>query len=564
MAPSPDSSASPSRLADDPLEHLPAALAQIDQSGRCVLNHAARLVLGVEASSDVLELVDPTEVDALAELLRAARDGEPAIGTFRTRSVAGADAGPGEVAPAWAGVGGAEPLPRFVELRVRRAAREDVLMAAVTDVTEPVRMKQLLSTIVIATMIVDGQARPVWGPVGHAPESGEGELTGTLGDRTHPEDLATAVNTFVSALENPGSRQKITSRVRHPSKVDIWHEARVEIVNGRDDPRLGGLVITTMDSTDGDDVPSLGQTTGTHLSVADAAPVGIVLTGPGGLPMYFNTASRQLLPAVGVEAERDWTRFAHPVDRPRLGELITACADGRPGSMLARFDPGDDRTLWLMVTTCPRVAESGRLLGQVITLQDVTAEMEVKEALEAAQERLLHLARHDPLTGLVNRGVLAEELASRLAASTTAGSIAVLFCDLDGFKTVNDRYGHASGDEVLAEAATRLHISALAAHPDAVVARAGGDEFVVVLGGGAGAHPDDDVDALADVLVDDILRRLEEPFSSIEDPTLRIGISIGIAMSTVDDEPAAMVQRADAAMYEAKANGRGRATRAGS
>ena len=420
-------------------------------------------------------------------------------------------------------------------------------------------MKQLLSTIVIATMIVDDQARPVWGPVGHAPESGEGELTGTLGDRTHPEDLATAVNLFVTALENPGSRQTISSRVRHPTKEDIWHEARVEVVNALADPRLGGLVVTTLDSTDGDDVPSLGQTTGTHLSVADAAPVGIILTGPGGLPMYFNKASRELLPAAGVEAERDWTRFARPVDRIRLGELITASSDGQPGSMLGRFDAGDGDQRWLLVTTCPRVAEGGRLLGQVITLQDVTSEVAAKEELEAAQVRLLHLARHDPLTGLVNRGVLADELGTRLGSVEEDGAIAVLFCDLDGFKTVNDRYGHATGDDVLAEAAQRLRDTANALDPGALVARAGGDEFVIVLGGGAGTEAgarSADLAALADTLVERTRQRLADPFATVDDDTIGIGVSIGIATSVVGDDADSILHRADGAMYEAKASRR--------
>ena len=546
---------------DDVLEDLPAAFATVDPAGRCTLNRFARdeLSLPVAGDPSFVDLFAAADRAAVEDLLAAARAGERATGTFQLVVAAEPDPDPASAPQPWTGIGGTAPLPRFLQVTGRAHPSEGPVVAALVDVTEPVRAKQLLSTIVIATMIVDDQARPVWGPVGHAPESGEGELTGTLGDRTHPEDLATAVNLFVTALENPGSRQTITSRVRHPSKEGIWHEARVEVVNAIDDPRLGGLVITTLDSTDGDDVPSLGQTTGTHLSVADAAPVGIILTGPGGLPMYFNKASRELLPAAGVEAERDWTRFARPADRMRLGELIAASAGGQPGSTLAHFDPGDGGPLWLLVTTCPRVAEGGRLLGQVITLQDVTAEVAAKEELELAQVRLLHLARHDPLTGLVNRGVLADELTTRLAAADADGAVVVLFCDLDGFKSVNDRFGHATGDDVLAEAADRLRGTARAVDPRAVVARAGGDEFVVVLGGGGQGADDEDERGAADglaraeALVERLRTRLADPFSTVGDATVGIGMSIGIATSVSGDDADSIVHRADAAMYDAKA-----------
>ena len=149
-------------------------------------------------------------------------------------------------------------------------------------------------------------------------------------------------------------------------------------------------------------------------------------------------------------------------------------------------------------------------------------------------------AMHDALTGLPNRVLFAERLEQALAAGTAA---AVLFCDLDRFKQVNDQFGHAAGDELLRQVAQRLG-SAVPA--DATLGRLSGDEFAVLL------VDDADPEATARALVD----RFERPFR-VEGHELRMTTSVGVALAERDElRPDAMLRAADTAMYAAKQRGR--------
>ncbi|WP_460021763.1 putative bifunctional diguanylate cyclase/phosphodiesterase [Kineosporia succinea] len=165
---------------------------------------------------------------------------------------------------------------------------------------------------------------------------------------------------------------------------------------------------------------------------------------------------------------------------------------------------------------------------------------------------LTHRATHDSLTGLPNRTVLMEGLDSALhrlrPGSTT--KLAVLFCDLDGFKDINDGLGHAVGDQVLVTVAQRLRRRCRSAD---VVARFGGDEFVVVLA------VDEVGDAVA--MATRVIEVLDTPIV-IGDAEVSPGVSVGItvvdAVPDTDDPVAAVLRDADTAMYHAKGRGRGR------
>jgi diguanylate cyclase (GGDEF)-like protein len=162
---------------------------------------------------------------------------------------------------------------------------------------------------------------------------------------------------------------------------------------------------------------------------------------------------------------------------------------------------------------------------------------------------LHHQARHDPLTGLPNRTVLAERIGTALARS---GRLAVMFIDLDGFKAVNDRLGHASGDQLLVAASRRLRA---ALRPSDTLIRFAGDEFVVV----SEDLPDG---RSAGVVADRLLGALDRPFA-LDAGEARVAASIGIALGRVGGEDAEraaeeLLRRADAAMYRAKQAGKGR------
>ncbi|MGU3464946.1 EAL domain-containing protein [Methylobacterium sp. C33D] len=176
--------------------------------------------------------------------------------------------------------------------------------------------------------------------------------------------------------------------------------------------------------------------------------------------------------------------------------------------------------------------------GFVRTFTDITKR-------KAAEAEVARLARHDVLTGLPNRALFHETLERSLADIVQrGGACAVLYLDLDGFKSVNDSLGHQAGDELLRRVAAGLRGVA----GDGSVARLGGDEFAVLAAGGA---------AEAGALAERLIALFESPFS-VGGHRVGVGLSVGIALAPehgTDAEP--LYRRADLALYRAKAEGRG-------
>jgi diguanylate cyclase (GGDEF)-like protein/PAS domain S-box-containing protein len=190
-----------------------------------------------------------------------------------------------------------------------------------------------------------------------------------------------------------------------------------------------------------------------------------------------------------------------------------------------------------------RVARFEGRSAQVVVLTDITD-------LKRREERALHDATHDPLTGLPNRAALECRLASELAQRGPDHLLGLLFCDLNMFKAVNDTHGHAAGDSLLRLAAQRLTSVVRTSDP---VFRLGGDEFVILLPRLAAADADRVVE-----LMRGRLASVFAPSFSIGVETVRVGVAVGTAMcpthGTSADE---LVAHADVAMYVHK-----RATRA--
>jgi diguanylate cyclase (GGDEF)-like protein/PAS domain S-box-containing protein len=170
---------------------------------------------------------------------------------------------------------------------------------------------------------------------------------------------------------------------------------------------------------------------------------------------------------------------------------------------------------------------------------------------DAVDRALRHQALHDPLTGLANRTLLLERTEQALAAVATGRRTALLFCDVDRLKPVNDTLGHVSGDELLIAVGDRLRRSA---PPGATAARLSGDEFVVLL---------EDVSGTQEAV--SVATRLVEAVSAptrIGDVDVRASISVGVAVATSEapETPRALelLRDADMAMYRAKSRGRAR------
>ncbi len=165
------------------------------------------------------------------------------------------------------------------------------------------------------------------------------------------------------------------------------------------------------------------------------------------------------------------------------------------------------------------------------------------------EAELIRLALHDSLTGLANRTLVQDRLATAVARSERTGGVtAVLFVDIDRLKWINDNLGHAAGDALLRAVGARM---ANVVRPTDTVARVGGDEFVIVIENVAGL-----VEATA--LTERLLRAARAPVL-LADRELRPTLSIGVALATPRSDVDSLLRQADEAMYRAKRQGGDRA-----
>jgi len=200
----------------------------------------------------------------------------------------------------------------------------------------------------------------------------------------------------------------------------------------------------------------------------------------------------------------------------------------------------DGRTIDHHTTMLPQFDTEGAVTGFYVMSSDVTKMKQVQRELET-------LARFDALTGLPNRRHFMEKLAEALARARRSGlGVALLFLDIDHFKTINDSRGHAAGDAVLREFALRLERCVREVD---TVARQGGDEFVVLLEGQHG--PDESQFAARKILA-----QMARPFV-VDGRTLSVGTSVGVAFDArCTGAPAELLDAADGALYTAKRDGR--------
>ncbi len=208
------------------------------------------------------------------------------------------------------------------------------------------------------------------------------------------------------------------------------------------------------------------------------------------------------------------------------------------GEIWDRRKDGSIYPKWVAISAVRGCDEA--ITHYIASFTDITERKEV-------EAKITHLAHHDALTGLFNRFSLQDRLEQALSMARREQSmLAVMFIDLDRFKTINDTLGHAVGDELLIEVAKRLRYSV---RESDIVARLGGDEFVVVL-----AEVEDA--AVAERLADKILRTLGQDYH-LGGNVLHSTPSIGLAFYPDDGEDGCtLMKNADAAMYHAKSQGR--------
>jgi diguanylate cyclase (GGDEF)-like protein/PAS domain S-box-containing protein len=571
----------------------------------------------------------------------------------------------GFVAEVNAGTGRVEPLAG-----PRTQAGEQLVV--LRDCTEERRLSAVVDAVADSTLIIDRDGLVAWQSERLSSRVPAGPQAG-LGvnpiERIHPEDLPYTLETLGKGLADPEFFTRYNIRSRAPDDDDVWEVIEVTGVSRIDDPDVDGIVVQVRNLDDGEELASVGQSQGQFQSLAEAAPIGIVVLDVRGRTVFRNSAAIDLLgQRPDLHSGIDWLEGARGDHRAELDEMVADALRGNERSTTAEFEPTTARRVWLRVNVVPQRGSAGdagdslAVVGAIVTLEDVTAEFEARQAterlthmldatedyvavwrpsgellyvntatrealkrlreggarghltdlideepgrifaaetrraldrgdmwrgelplniapgrtipvsaigvvrrddageidwiamhardisdLKEAEARLRQLATRDGLTGLANRSLFNDRLEQSAARHARSGDgLAVLFCDLDGFKPVNDEHGHAVGDEVLVAVARRLEHVTRAAD---TVARVGGDEFVIICEGLAG-------DEELGELCDRIIASVSAPVV-VGTVNVRVGISIGIGVVTDAHmvDPDRLLSAADSAMYRAKARG---------
>ena len=276
---------------------------------------------------------------------------------------------------------------------------------------------------------------------------------------------------------------------------------------------------------------------------------GVVLTDPATFILYLNPAAQRLCKRNVEEVLQQpiadiFEVVNEQADQPSPISAAAACLQTGAQAVqsgLFRTNQGDKRYVEVLAT--PLHGRYGGSVGAVFLLRDITDR-------HRQTTQLIHEAQHDSLTGLPNRNLLKDRLNQAvLRARRPQQKCAVLFIDLDWFKEINDKFGHAMGDAVLKQTAARLLACVRA---EDTVARLGGDEFVVIIERLA------DAEATA-AIADKILQSLAEPFA-VAGQEASVSASVGISVfpdHAMDAET--LLRMADQAMYRAKERGRNQA-----
>ncbi|AFS16007.1 MULTISPECIES: sensor domain-containing diguanylate cyclase [Mycobacterium] len=248
-------------------------------------------------------------------------------------------------------------------------------------------------------------------------------------------------------------------------------------------------------------------------------------------------------PALGGPLSRwtgtDFARRIHPEDRDKLQTALRRIAGGEQVLQRFRVCSLDGEYHWVDGHGKPYTDAQGNTDGLIAALRVVDDQVEAEQQLE-------RLARFDTLTGLVNRAEAMARLDAALRQPRPPEThVGVLFCDVDHFKAINDRWGHGTGDVVLATVAARIRASV---RREDTVGRTGGDEMLILLPGVRSA------DELAQI-AEKIRRRVAEPIH-VSGNTIGATLSIGATLALPAESVDAVTARADEAMYRAKSGDR--------
>lgn len=278
----------------------------------------------------------------------------------------------------------------------------------------------------------------------------------------------------------------------------------------------------------------------------DAAATGMALVSIDGRFIDVNPALCRIVGYTYDElTQKTFQEITHPEDLDAdLNYVNQLIAHERISyQMEKRYFHKDGHVIWIQLAVSTVRDDQGNLLYFVAHVQDITDR-------KCAEDKIYQLAFFDPLTNLPNRRMLLDRLTLGLTQAERFGrSLAIMFLDLDNFKRINDTFGHDVGDELLKEVATRLTSCVRGGD---TVTRQGGDEFIIVLS--EISEPDD-----AALVAEKIISSLNAPVY-IAGHALQVTTSIGIAVYPINgtDNTMNLMNKADKAMYAAKADGKNR------
>lgn len=365
----------------------------------------------------------------------------------------------------------------------------------------------------------------------------------------HPED-AGLVETALAGLVAGADGVQWIARYRRSDGSYLWGDVRATAIRDATGKLIGarGSMIDVSVGVQRRQDRALSE--GLLIEATERAPIGQALVTLDG---YFAQVNAAFCTITGYDrpelTKLTFQSITHPADLNSDTAQAAAVADGSIPSyeMDKRYVRKNGSIVWVRLYVSAIRDDSGATLAFVSQVIDISLQKEAEIAAAEASADLSFRSRHDVLTGLPNRDAIHEALLSAVEDRSRSSRFAVMFIDVDRFKSVNDGISHTSGDQVLVEIARRLR-QCLA--PGDIAGRFGGDEFVVV----SFQHPFDQPFAQTAERIRSTISESEILLDS--DRGIHVTVSIGISIGRPGASAAEMLSEADAAMYQAKSQGR--------
>jgi diguanylate cyclase (GGDEF)-like protein/PAS domain S-box-containing protein len=371
-----------------------------------------------------------------------------------------------------------------------------------------------------------------------------------VGHRTlefiHPDDHELAIAHWMEMLSRPGLTRRVRLRHQHRDRSWVWLELTNH--NRLDDPAHGDVLADMVDiSEEMAAQEALRAREQLLRQLAETVPLGLFHIDRSGSLLFANERLGEITGVALGSRLTDHLARVVAEQRPMVDEAILEALAGSGRDLTVPIQPdggGDVRYCALRMR--PLIDRTGVVSGVTGCIEDITDSVRMRQELEVR-------ATSDPLTGCLNRAAVLARLETVLHAArgerrrTLRSGTAVVFVDLDQFKSVNDGLGHAAGDQLLVRVADLLRS---AVRSDDAVGRLGGDEFLVVC---PGVHSPADATLVARTIATRVR-------GEVQLGTTRVEFSASVGVAWTDDRDAdadRFVAAADGAMYESKRSGRG-------